>query len=118
MGLGSLVSGPVDEITRRVHESPNQPASRDTEPCLACFHDATRGGTLDTFDPERPETWPLQFFDTERMRSWPDHLLERVSRQLAAIRELTVEAAFVKLLVTNEVERRSETDELAGWRAA
>jgi hypothetical protein len=73
---------------------------------------------LDTFDPERPETWPLQFFDTERMLSWPDHLLERVARQLAAIRELTVAAAFVKLLVTNEVERRSEADELPGWRAA
>ena len=76
----------------------------------------TLTGTLPFFDPDRPDTWPLQFFDRGRLQGWPEHLLERVARHLATTREETVEAALVKLLVTEGWERRVETDELPIWR--
>lgn len=65
------------------------------------------------FHAERPETWPLQFYERRRVRDWPDDFLHRVAGQLGAIREVTVEVAFARIMVKAEMERRDSTSILA-----
>src|SRR5262249_21649058 len=48
---------------------------------------SNKGETMNVFNRERPETWPLQFFERSRLSAWPDDFLLRTAGQLAVVRD-------------------------------